>query len=1649
MNAKTLTRIRRWLSVVALFSILSTFVVGIPAASASYTGADAVKAGVSWAKDAVDAACEKGIIDCELADAGLKTIVNRAVGYQMLAAGFDVISESAMSPFGDVGGKWWEAAANTAYTLGWTSGVSTGKFGGSSDMTREQMAVAAAKVLGLESCDATVLNAYTDKASIDIWAKDAMACMVENKLMGQGEGVTQLNPLKGAIKAEVIVILNAQVDYADTEELDVILIAAERADVELDVMQEALDTGMNVVDGVLVAVEVIPVDDVPVDDVPVDDVPVDDIPVDTVPVAGAIAVSLAPDSPASKTINPGANGVPIAMFTFSGAGTIDTITFKRTGGGASTDFSAVSLYKGATRLKAGKTISADTNTVDFAGLNLVVADGAPVTLTLKGDLTIAAAAASTHQFTIENAAAVKSNATGVTGVPVTSNLMTVGGAVVQTITIAPANVLSKPTLGQKQVEVSNFKLTAGTNDINFSSITLTHGGTITRSFLSNLKLTDSADTTVALATVATMDSDLLVLTLATPYKIPKNNNRSFRIWGDILGGKTTDTLDFYLDESTDLVAVDSTVGYGARVTNTMTKVLVTDTTFQGGKITLADNGPVAQNVAINTTNVHLFDFSLTSDRNVTIKDYYVWLEQTAFDNKTGSFQAGTGAGTDGATIDLDAGAITTAGVVTFQTDADDNALILNDVVKLTLTTVTAGTAGTYYAKVTTAAPADTSAADVTATLVYPTSVAVALAWADEAASNDYIEVFDHDLISKVKNVKLVDNGANGTLASVATSTYLNAFSDDFDLTSATAKSLSVLVDLDSSLVAGNTIKAGVDFAEASMIKDPDANEFIATSDVVGGNTFGKGMSIVAASLTVDRASTPVSETHVKGQKGVNALGLAVKAGDGVDVKITKVTLRLVADDDGTFDNSGYGDTAANTIIDTVSLYKVNADNSETRISGPVGMSLVGTIGAAAGYYKAEFNSLGYTLAKSISEKWLVKVDLKNTISATRYFGVDLILNGATANDIEAQDKDGNTVLAAQTSGASATGPNNLATGNPTVLKTVATGGTLVGVQEGSPDASVAVAGVTGVTVGKYKFTSATEASTITKLDVVGTTTNSTAFNGTPASFTAGNNVIRVGLSYPKKDGTTETMYANMASGKASFTNLNFYVAKDQSATITILADINTIDLGAVSGTSFRLGLNELATVDTNSFESIGEGSSEKKDATSVSTMGNSTGINPVVVRKTVPTVAKLASAATKLNSGQNDIAAITIAADAKEAVSLKRFAFEYNSTATITVNNFELYRKIGTGSETSVTSNVSIRNRRGINLKSGGTAMSANLVTTDTVYVTWDKTLTLGKATAEETVAKGATNTYLVRTNVAGAAANTSISTYLADDTTRLGSTANASNTAVGGIDELVSLTGATTASDANASVANTRVIWRWLFDGTSCPYAVATNGCAFIDVGGDGAFTQANDPILYLSIGATGAAGVTAYSSSAAFGAPFLVSGSIIPGTLRFENSVDLDSVLSAASVAGVYFDLPGGTAGTYTAGSDFGMPLSTTSVTGSTASLTTLNNAVVGNLLYYSAAAGSTGGTAGVYIDVLGDTGVGAFSATGDFTIVGSTTGGLGLVNAPTSAPANNTEMFTSSANFIWSDNSATSHATTTNDWTNGVDIPSLPTSTVSLSF
>ena len=398
-------------------------------------------------------------------------------------------------------------------------------------------------------------------------------------------------------------------------------------------------------------------------------------------------------------------------------------------------------------------------------------------------------------------------------------------------------------------------------------------------------------------------------------------------------------------------------------------------------------------------------------------------------------------------------------------------------------------------------------------------------------------------------------------------------------------------------------------------------------------------------------------------------------------------------------------------------------------------------------------------------------------AATNAFGVSLnVTNLPTVIDVYA---DVTSTLAANTSltvainagAVTATDFNGTAMNNVPSAQvglqtvTVVTSGRLEAHQEGSPAAAIVVAGSTGVTFAKYKFSASYEAFIVKKLDVVLDSdfpaAASAFFSDDPSDDAGARSITRVGLSYPKQDGTTETVYTSLSGGTATFTNLNFYVPKNSSATISVSADINTIEFGAVSGDNFRLGLSERPDAQ-NSFEAIGESSAERKTQPNqgVNNYLNSAYVNSMVVRKTVPTVAKLPTAAARLNNGQNDIAAITVAADAKEAVGLKRMVFEFAATSRLTVNSLQLYRKIGSAAETDITNQVSIRNSAGQDLESGGSNISApGAPGFNSIFVTWDNTATdLGM------VSRGITNTYMIRATVNNASMGENLSTYISDD---------------------------------------------------------------------------------------------------------------------------------------------------------------------------------------------------------------------------------------------------------------------------------------------
>jgi len=95
----------------------------------------------------------------------------------------------------------------------------------------------------------------------------------------------------------------------------------------------------------------------------------------------------------------------------------------------------------------------------------------------------------------------------------------------------------------------------------------------------------------------------------------------------------------------------------------------------------------------------------------------------------------------------------------------------------------------------------------------------------------------------------------------------------------------------------------------------------------------------------------------------------------------------------------------------------------------------------------------------------------------------------------------------------------------------------------------------------------------------------------------------------------------------------------------------------------------------------------------------------------------------------------------------------------MTVSGLKFYR--GTS---DITANVSIKNKLNNNLKVGGSNLVSGSAVSDVVYITWDVT-----ATDEEIIPKGSSQTYYLKGSVSGASAGESISFYIADDTTSLG----------------------------------------------------------------------------------------------------------------------------------------------------------------------------------------------------------------------------------------------------------------------------------------
>lgn len=361
------------------------------------------------------------------------------------------------------------------------------------------------------------------------------------------------------------------------------------------------------------------------------------------PVSGPLTVTLASDTPAGVTVPRGAASIPLVKFNFSAgsqAATIGSLTLRRVGVGATTDFSNVYLYNSnGTRITTGRTINSSTNLVSFNNINISVPAGTTVSLLLWGDISSTATVGGEHAFQIPDAASVVigSGSTVTGNFPITGNTFRIGTTAAARLDVQKGTTPTNPQIGQMDAEISNFKLVANGNDIEVRRITLIQAGSVSNTDLTNLSLWTGS---TKVAETAALDGDKIVLNFSPAYLITDGTTRTFSLRATV-GGRTGRTIKTYVEYSTDVYAIDREFNTGAAVCITSSGDCTTgsfdgtstnyiEVTTEGGQLTTAFNGPPTSNIAKGQQDVVLYRFALTSsDNDLEIRKMYFRIQGLA------------------------------------------------------------------------------------------------------------------------------------------------------------------------------------------------------------------------------------------------------------------------------------------------------------------------------------------------------------------------------------------------------------------------------------------------------------------------------------------------------------------------------------------------------------------------------------------------------------------------------------------------------------------------------------------------------------------------------------------------------------------------------------------------------------------------------------------------------------------------------------------------------------------------------------------------------------------------------------------------------------------------------------------------------------
>ena len=338
-------------------------------------------------------------------------------------------------------------------------------------------------------------------------------------------------------------------------------------------------------------------------------------------ITGPVSLSVAPSSPAARTLTANATGVDMLVIRLTGTGTLNEVTITRGGAGNNTEWSNIYLYEGIERLTSGRSLSSSTGTVTFVNLGLAV-DGTR-DIKVLGDVS-SGTGGNVHYFEVSNSAAVSlaGNVTAGGSYPVRGAIQSLSGATGGQVTVNGVGSISNPKVGAVQAPISEFKLTTATEGGWVMRMRVINGGTVKDADITNVVVKTVVGTQVA---TGEMTGDgYLDLNYGSGYFIGKGENETFQVFADI-GGKRDETIKFYTEVNADTFVRGDQYGFGMAVVDT--DFDSTDSgeahslTLQGGDLTLTFVGPSASNVGTETQDTEFIRYTMKAASNIELKQH--------------------------------------------------------------------------------------------------------------------------------------------------------------------------------------------------------------------------------------------------------------------------------------------------------------------------------------------------------------------------------------------------------------------------------------------------------------------------------------------------------------------------------------------------------------------------------------------------------------------------------------------------------------------------------------------------------------------------------------------------------------------------------------------------------------------------------------------------------------------------------------------------------------------------------------------------------------------------------------------------------------------------------------------------------------------